>query len=60
LLPFTGGGGAEVESRPPFPANAVPGRARASAAAQPSSAAAGLGTHADLGTKSVSFVGLRG
>jgi hypothetical protein len=38
----------------------VPGRARASAAAQPSSAAAGLGTHADLGTKSVSFVGLRG
>jgi hypothetical protein len=38
----------------------VPGTTRARAAAHPKSTAAGLGTRADLGTKSVSFVGLRG
>ena len=43
LLPLTGGGGAVVESRPPLPANAVPGSARASAAAHPNEGRRGFG-----------------
>src|SRR5262245_49567944 len=61
LLPGTGAGGAVPGVTPPEPAaDAEAGIARAAAAAQATTAAAGLRASTDLGTESVSFFCLRG